>query len=166
MIKTFGQYAKMRGYNAPRNHTREWFTENQNEGPGAGVGPSIGNVASHDMGTLDGNTGNGDVRNAFKDLYSELESSLGGPTGSNVLNAMVNTVMGDPQVPERVKQVIRQKVEERWSHVVDLSDSPPGQGPGLGNIPGGPTPPQGKPDPSLNNVVVPNTADAMGIGGH
>lgn len=125
---------------------------------GSGVSAPIGN--GQDMTQPMGNAN--DLRLAFKDLSSSLEDGLSGPTGPNVLNAIVNAVMADPQVPSAVKQSIRRKVEERWSHVVDLSNSPPGQGPGLGNISGN-MPNQPRPDPSMNNVIVPNPSDSMGI---
>lgn len=122
---------------------------------GSGLNPSVGGDASP-SGT------SGDIGAAFRDLSSSLSNALTGPSGPQVLNAIVNAVMGDPQVPARVKQEIKHKVASRWSHVVDLSDSPAGQGPGLGNIPGNTHRPQHQ-DRSMNNVVMPNPSDNLGI---
>lgn len=136
MIKTFGQYVKLR----------------------EDLDGSIGNTdnqSAEPTGTA------GDLGAAFKDLTSSLANGLTGPSGPKVLNAMVNSVMGDPQVPDRVKQEIRQKVAQRWSHVVDLNDSPDGQGPGLGNISGNTTR-KAPYDPSMSNVVIANPSDSLG----
>lgn len=113
---------------------------------GSSVGPSLGTHRHR----------GGDAHAAFKDLLTPLEAVLTGP----VLSAVVNAVMGAPNVPERAKQEIRNKVQSHWSHVVDLSDSPPGQGPGLGNSPGFGA--NSSFDPSMSNVVVPPQSDQRG----
>jgi hypothetical protein len=141
LIKTFTQYAKIRD-----RQLRE-----DDSGPGSGVGPSLGSNA------ISGNAS--DAAAAFKDLSSSIETGMMGPNGTEVLNAVIGSIMGNPTVPQGVKSEINQKVKEKWSHIVDLSASPPGQGPGLGNQPGDPPPPP-KIRPDLANVVAMNPADS------
>ncbi len=112
-----------------------------------GVGPSLGNQGGGEVS---------DAKNAFHDLIPALTNGLSGPTGAQVLTSMINAIMKDGMVPQRVKQEINQKVQSRWSHLIDLSDSPPGEGPGVGNMPAG------QPDSSMNNVIVPPMADRSG----
>ncbi len=137
MIKTFKQYAKRR------------FLEDD----GSSVGPSLGGNSN----MMGGNTS--DARAAFKDLAPAIENSLSGSMGARVLTAMMNTIVSDPVVPEQVKQEIRTKVQEKWSHIVDLSNSPVGQGPGLGNQPSN----MAGTDPSMSNIIVPPAADNRGV---
>jgi hypothetical protein len=151
LIKTFGQYAKMRD-----RKLREYDTDAQ----GSGINPSMGDDSSNGqpMGTA------GDIGSAFKDLSTTISHSLTGPSGSKILNSIVNAVLGDPQVPDRVKQALKQKIAAKWSHVVDPDGtSPDGQGSGLGNIPGDTQPRKAPNDPSMSNIVVPNPSDNLGI---
>jgi hypothetical protein len=139
LIKTFGQYVRLRE------------DMNDNSGVSAPIGNGAGQIAPYSSR----------LQMAFKDLSASISSALNGPTGSQILNAIVNAVMSDPQVPNGVKQEIRQKVSTRWTHLIDLSNSPPGQGPGLGNVPGN-VPTGRPPDLSMNNMIVPNAGDTGG----
>jgi hypothetical protein len=110
---------------------------------GAGVGPGLGDLAGPrefgDDPTVRGGTS--DTREAFDDLSDLLGSAMSGGSGKGLLNQTVALVMGDPQVPDRIKKEIEGKVKARWSAVIDITDKS-----GKGALPGG-----NNPDPRGGN---------------
>lgn len=101
---------------------------------GASVGPGLGDMAGPqefgDDPTVRGGTS--DVREAFDDLSDLMGSALSGGNGKGLLNQMVALIMGDPQVPSRIKKEIDGKVKNRWSSIIDTTDKS-----GNSSIPGG-----------------------------
>src|SRR5205823_1575530 len=101
-----------------------------------------------------GNSG-GDGSAAFADLSDEIGNAVSGPSGGKVLTAIIAAIVNDSGVPSSIKQKIKEKVGQKWSGVISLSDPEhTGKGDGLVNQPSH--------DPSGNNVVVPSPADQVG----
>lgn len=100
---------------------------------GAAIGPGLGDMAGPDEfkddPTIRG--GSSDTRDAFDDLSDLLASAMTGNSGKGLLNQVVALVMGDTQVPDRIKKAIEGKVRSRWSAVIDLTDKS-----GRGDLPG------------------------------
>ena len=103
----------------------EYFLQRKiKEDDQSGVAPGLGQIDGMPDPSADSPSPGDDAKGAFRDLLPSIQSAVAGPSGRAIISAVVQSIMSDPQVPDRVKTDIQSRVSAKWSHLIDMGSKP------------------------------------------